>query len=190
MQAIQVNLPTATGPATATLFFERDYTQGNHWLDLLHLIRQWPVYLVIQDPDALEENYWRNLDGFRRAFTTDCAKAIGHVDVIIDTPSTRGYHRPYLSFFKQHYPKTYWLMLGKDQPPKPPVVVLGDSTLRKPVGAPGMHRILIVDDVFATGGTAGRIVDFLRTKPLPDDVEFFIAAPLRIPADLMQRNKE
>ena len=189
MQVIQVKLPTTTGAATATLFFERDYTQGNHWLDLLHLIRQWPVYLAIQDPDTLEEDYWRNLDGFRQAFTTDCAKAIGYVDVIVDTPTTRGYHRPYLSSFKQLYPKTYWLMLGKDQPPKPPVVVLGDSNTRQPVKAPGMHRILIVDDVYATGVTAGRIVDFLRTSPLPADVEFFIAAPLRIPAHMMQKNK-
>ena len=40
MQNIRVNLPTTTGAAaTATLLFERDYTQGNHWLDLLHLIR-------------------------------------------------------------------------------------------------------------------------------------------------------
>ena len=162
---------------------------GKDWLDLLHLIRQWSVYLAVSDPDALEEEYWFNLDDFRQAFTTACAKAIGHVDVIIDTPSTLGYHRPYLSSFRQLYPKTYWLMLGKGQPPEPPVAILGDSIRRKRVTTPNMHHILIVDDVYATGGTAGKIVDFLRTRPLPADVQFFIAAPLRIPAHLMQKKR-
>ena len=188
MQSTLVNLPTTTGAAAATLLFERDYAQGNHWLDFLHLIRQWPVYLAIQDPDALEEDYWCNLNDFRTTFTAKCAEMLGGVDVIVDTPSTRGYHRPYLSCFKKHYPKTYWLMLGKDQPPKPPVVVQGSSTILKQLATADMHRILIVDDVYATGATAGRIVDFLRTKSLPSDVEFFIVAPLRIPANMMQTN--
>ena len=93
MQSTLVNLPTTTGAAAATLLFERDYAQGNHWLDFLHLIRQWPVYLAIQDPDALEEDYWCNLNDFRTTFTTKCAEMLGGVDVIVDTPSTRGYHR-------------------------------------------------------------------------------------------------
>jgi hypothetical protein len=117
--------------------------------------------------------------------------AIGNVDLIVDPPSTRGYHRPYLSAFKQVYPHAFWLMFGKTAPPAPgPIQLLGWSSTRKEVKAPDIHEILIVDDVYATGATAARIVEFLRQKPLPGDGHFHIAAPLLIPASLMEKNKQ
>jgi hypothetical protein len=73
MQTLAVALPTAGGLKPATLYYERSYSQGGHWLDLLHLIRQWPVYLGIPNPDSLEGDYWGCLDGFRQGFATDCA---------------------------------------------------------------------------------------------------------------------
>ena len=175
----------------ATLYYEHDYSQGQHAVDLLHLIRQWPVYLAIPNPDNLEEDYWQSLNGLRQQFAIDCEDVIGNVDLIIDPPSTRGYHRPFLSAFKQVYPHAFWLMLGKTTPPNPnPVDLLGCSHIRQEVNAPDMHNILIVDDVFSTGGTAARIVDFLMQKPLPDDVCFHIAAPLRIPPAIMERAEQ
>jgi hypothetical protein len=193
VQTLTVTLPTVGGPTAATLYYERPYGRGEHCLDLLHLIRQWPVYLAIKNPspDNLEENYWRWLDGFRQRFSIDCAKAIGNVDLIVDPPSTRGYHRPYLSSFKHVYPQAFWLMFGKTTPSHPnPIELLGPSAQRKEVKAPDMHNILIVDDVFATGATAARIVDFLSQKALPNNVRFHIAAPLLIPAPFMQKAEQ
>jgi adenine/guanine phosphoribosyltransferase-like PRPP-binding protein len=96
-----------------------------------------------------------------------------------------------LSAFKQLYPHALWLMFGKTTPPDPdPIKLLGGSSKRKEAKAPDIHHILIVDDVFATGATAARIVAFLKQKSLPTDVCFHIAAPLLIPASFMQKTEQ
>lgn len=196
MQSTQVILPTANGPTPATLYFEHDYSRGGHWIDYLHLIRQQSVFLHLPDPDKLEEEYWSHLDTFRQQFANDCLQEIGNVDIIIDPPSIRGYHRPYLSAFKK-LNNIYWLILAKTTPAdsgdiealRKSVKVMGDSHCHKRVRSSDMHNIVIVDDVFATGNTAAVIIELLRQKKLPGDVRFHITAPLLISKIAMNNGK-
>jgi hypothetical protein len=196
MKSQQVTLPTQPNPTNATLHYEADYTQGGHWLDFLHLIRQGLLF-GMQKGVSLEEDYWLNLNGFRDQFAADCGQATGSLDLLIDPPSHRGYHRPYLSAFKQVYSHAYWLAFGKTarisadindmDSLRKAIKVIADSPGTKSIKARDIGRLLIVDDVYATGATAAVVVEYLQSKGMPATTDVYIAAPLRIPTDMMNK---
>jgi hypothetical protein len=202
MQSIQVQIPTQPRSIRATLHYETDYLQGQQPFDFLHQIRQASMWFNNPNGDTLEEAYWHNLEKSRHDFAAACCSAIGAVDVLIDPPSLRGYHRPYLSAFKVVYPRVHWLVFRKNAAVN---VNVGDldglckavefvtdcprDDIRK-VRPSEIKRILIADDVYATGATAAVIVEILWTKKLPPDVDVHIAAPLRIPPELMEAMKD
>lgn len=196
MQSQQVTLPTQPIPTNAILHYEVDYTQGRHQLDFLHLIRQ-GILFGMQNGVALEEDYWSKLDGFRHQFAVDCETAIGPIDLMIAPPSHRGYHRPYVSAFKQVYPRVCWIVFGKTAAVSADIrnmddlrkalKVIADNPSTTPVKAKDISRLLIADDVFATGTTAAVVVEFLQSKGMPVTTDIHIAAPLRIPASMMKK---
>jgi hypothetical protein len=179
-------VPTAGAATSATLYYEHSYNLlGGHQLNFLHLIRQVNVFLNIQNQHALEETFWHDLDAMRAAFAAAVVAILPDVDMLVDPPSTRGYHRPFLSSFKQTY-NVPCLMLQKTRLPAAPVAALGMTPNQANVPSANRQTILIVDDVYATGATAARVIDFLRKFPLPEDVQFHIAAPLLIPAAIQK----
>lgn len=181
MIVMPVMLPTVGAPTPATLYYEHTYNlHGGHPLNFLHLIRQVNVFMAMGNQHVFEESYWAALDATRAGFTAAVAGVLPAVDMLVDAPSTRGFHRPFLSTFKQTY-NVPCLMLRKTGQ-VPPVAVVGMTPNQVGVPPANQHTILIVDDVYATGATAARVVDFLRGFALPADVDFHIAAPLLIPA--------
>jgi hypothetical protein len=179
---MHVVLPTAGAPTGATLYYEHTYNLlGGNPLNFLHLIRQVNVFINMQNPHVFEESYWHDLDATRVAFAAAVAAVLPDVDMLVDPPSTRGFHRPFLSSFKQTY-NVPCLMLRKtgQAPPAAPVAALGMTPNQAAVPPADMHTILIVDDVYSKGSTAARVIDFLQGFPLPNDVQFHIAAPLLI----------
>jgi len=135
--------------------------------------------MAVGNQHVFEDAYWAALDATRTSFAAAVAGVLPVVDMLVDAPSTRGFHRAFLSSFKQVY-NVPCLMLRKTNQ-VPPVAAIGITPSHAAVPAANRHRILIVDDVYATGATAARVVDFLRGHQLPADVEFHVAAPLFIP---------
>ena len=180
MISMPVWLPTAGGQTPATLYYDHAYNLlGGHPLNFLHLIRQVNVFMPLGNQHVFEEAYWHALDATRAVFAAAVAGVLPAVDMLVDAPSTRGFHRPFLSSFKQTY-NVPCLMLRKTGQ-VPLVAPVGRTPNHAGVLPANRHTILIVDDVYATGATAARVVEFLRGHPLPADVEFHIAAPLLIP---------
>jgi predicted amidophosphoribosyltransferase len=64
-----------------------------------------------------------------------------------------------------------------------PGSLFSDSKLPRP----NIRRILIIDDVIATGSTAAVITEKLVATGMPADVDIHIAAPVLIPAWAMTR---
>lgn len=183
MQTIAVVLPTAGGPTLATLYYEHDYNlQGGHPLTFLHIIRQPHLILNIGNAHGLEESHWNDLDKTRKAFAAAVVAVLPAVDMIVEAHSSRFYHKPFTSAFKQVY-HVPCLLLNKSgaAPPAPPITPRGLTPNGAAVPIANRHRILIVDDVYAAGNTAAQVVEFLMNAGLPNDVEFHIAAPLRVP---------
>jgi hypothetical protein len=201
MQSITVSLPTQQGPFNATLYYEHDYSAGSHVLDYLHLIKGGMFFKPIQpfDADAMEEEYWAKLDAFRNQFANDIP---GSYDLLVDPPSSSGYHRPYLSAYKVVAPQVQWVYFWKNKPIKADIndldplratVVLADSRCKgnfKKVPPKACQKIIIVDDVFATGATATVIIEKLWAAGIPMTVELSIACPLRIPPDVQGKKLE
>lgn len=183
MNQMAVMLPTAGGATAATLYYEQDYNlNGAHPLKFLHIIRQLNLILHIQNPHGLEEAYWADLDATRTAFAAAVLAVLPAVDMIVEAHSNRCYHKPFTSAFKQVY-NVPCLLLNKSNAPPPasPITPRGWTPNSTVVPSANRHRVLIVDDVYAGGNTAAQVVDFLRNAPLPADVQFHVAAPLRIP---------
>jgi len=175
-----VPLTTVGGPTRATLYYEQKYNLlGAHPLNFLHLIRQVNVFINVGNQHIYEESYWAALDTSRAAFAAAVAVVLPAVDLLVDAPSTRGFHRPYLSSFKQVY-NVPCLML-RNTGHSPPVAAIGMTPNGASVDVAHCQRILIVDDVYATGATAARVIDFLSGYKLHANVEFHVAAPLFIP---------
>jgi len=166
MQTLTIVLPTMPTPVNATAHFSRLYTWGRHPLDLVHLIRQPRLLCSLAHQDRLDEDFWANLDQVRRAFAADVRAAVGPVDLLVEAPSTRGLHRPFLAAVKAVYADIHWAAFTK--PPgvssdldnidelRAAVQLLAVRPGRKHriVARPNVRRVLIVDDVIATGGTA------------------------------------
>jgi hypothetical protein len=193
--SLAITLPTAPHPTNATLYYEADYDSGRHWLDYLHIIKTGLYFrpgVYPFNPDAYEENYWSSLDGFRHAFV---GAIPGAYDLLADPPSTSGYHRPYISAFKRRNPQVAWVYFWKNQPIKADinkmddlrkVVVITDSLMKgaKPAQC---HRVIIVDDVYATGVTAAVMVEKLWAAGLPAKAEITVACPLRVPPSAQKK---
>lgn len=197
MQSETVVLPSQPNPTSATLFYERAATTGKHPLDFLNLIRNTMILDALPQADQLEEDYWTQLDAFRHAFAQSCAQKIGEIDALVDSPSLRGLHRPYLSAFKQQFPRTPWIRFKKTalvtadinnmDPLRQAVEIDNTGPYGATVRPATLRRLLIVDDVFATGATSAVIIEKLRVKHTPDDMQVFIACPLLIPASMMKK---
>lgn len=201
MNTTVVQLPTNAGPTDATLYYERDYSKGGHRLDFLHLIKEGLFFNAAQpfDPDGLEEAYWADLDKYRHQFA---AAIPGAYDLLVDPPSTSGYHRPYLSAFKQRHPNLQWVYFWKNKPVKADInnmdelrkeVVYAAQRSKgsyKGIPAPKCQRIIIVDDVYASGVTAAVIVEKLWGLGVPKTAEITIACPLRVPLQMQGQKLE
>lgn len=199
VNSIAVRLPTYPLVTPATLYYEQDYAQGNQVLDFLHLIRQGLLFTLPPNGDVLEEQYWHDLEPFRHRFAQACLGVIGNIDLLIDPPSSRGYHRPYVSAFKQAYPTVAWWKFDKTGSASADIknldalrcvtrlTMMRNKGVFTEVKKGSLKRLLIVDDVFAMGCTAAVIVEKVFGMNVPSGVEIHIAAPLRIPPNTMNK---
>ncbi len=198
-----VTLPTQPQSTQATLYYMQDFTNGNNVFDVLQGIRKLSLYAKIALWDTLEERYWNDLNHNRKDFAADCSQAIGQIDLIIDPPSTRGLHRPYLSAFKQPYKSVPWISLKKTAPIDVDaqkldelrnVVDWGADSRNDPhrgaLNLSSASHVLIVDDVFSSGSTAAVIVEFIRSRGVPSGAVYYVAAPLRIPIGMQRGHVE
>jgi hypothetical protein len=190
MHSIPVALPTAGGNTPATLYYEQDYNLlGGHPLSFLHIIRQPHLILNIHNPHGLEESLWDSLNATRKAFAAAVVAVLLAVDMIVEAHSHRFYQKPFTSAFKQVY-NVPCLLLNKSGAARPAYPISSRGFTPHGLGVPvaDRHRILIVDDVFAEGKSAARVVEFLRNPGLPNDVEFHIAALLQVPPPVQNAN--
>ena len=143
MIVMQVMLPTAIGQTPATLYYEQAYSlRSRHPLNFLHLIRQVNVFMAVGNQHVFEESYWATLDANRASFAAAVARILPVVDMLVDAPSARGFHRPFLSSFERVY-NVPCLMLRKTNQ-VPPVAAIGMTPSHAAVPAANRHRIRCV----------------------------------------------
>lgn len=194
MKFTRVQLDTNVGNIEAALHFEHDYSRSFFWLEYPHVIRQRIRPARSEHQDLFEEAYWEKLNSFRMAFARECASRIGEIHVLVDVPSDTGFHRPYVSAFKQVYPNCYWRRYVKATTidPRAPrinelrrTVRFTSESDRRPIQRDEWRLVLIPDDVFATGDTARVVLEEMFPSGLPGDLVVHLACPLRIPPEMM-----
>ena len=170
---------------TIDLFWAAHYADRTI-LNVLQWIRDGRLAGMPEQQEA-EAMYWARLDGFRGRLAGFFRDRGFRFDLIADPPSRGGQHRPYLDAFRTLWPKAVGCYFVKHRP-----VNSGDpgttlKSLRRaislgPLPKPGAvkraERVLIVDDVIATGRTIAVLVEKLRPVIGPA-ATFTVVCPLR-----------
>lgn len=177
---IALSIPQAK---PATLYYEHAYQHGGGRYDYLHMIRSRSLF-ALANWRPFEDTYWSTLDANRRAFAQGLKETF---DVIIDSPSNRCFHRPFLAAFLHHHQGSPCIRFTKatsanSNPGNRVALSQGISLAHAVNGAAlaNVKRVLIVDDVFSTGTIASILVEQLVAAGLNAVAEITVAAPLRV----------
>jgi adenine/guanine phosphoribosyltransferase-like PRPP-binding protein len=143
--------------------------------------------LFVADRHGLENQYWSELERVRTNFAQAVVAQGGSFDLIVDPPSRSGLHRPYLVAMRQLCPTVEHCRFVKrrdvssgesgtsrdDLAQAIEIRGAGEADALKP------SKVLIVDDVFATGRTAAVLIDALTPLVAPG-AEYTLACVIRV----------